>query len=114
MDYVIVHQETGLLICKECKFALIPSRINSHFSGLPHRLKPHIRNQIEIDISHIDGLVNSHQEIKSRVERFIESTYNINPLSKLAIYSDGLEYSYYSYISRSISPIKKHLKDVYN
>ena len=46
MDYITIYRETGLLICKDYKFALIPSRINRYFSITPHKLKPDIRTQI--------------------------------------------------------------------
>ena len=75
MDYIIIHQETGLLICKDCKFALIPSRINRYFSINPHRLNPQIRSQIENYIAHInyDNLVTYDHEIKPRIQTFLES-----------------------------------------
>ena len=51
MDYITIHRETGLLICKDCKFALIPSRIDRHFLKNPHKLKPNIQTQIKTYIS---------------------------------------------------------------
>ena len=67
MDSIIIHHETDLLICKDCKFALIPSRINTYFKDSPHKLRPHIRSQIENYFSHIDNLVTHNHEIKSRI-----------------------------------------------
>ena len=113
MDYIIVHRETGLLICKECKFALIPSRINTHFLAQPHKFSPPIRAQIEHYISYlnIDNLVIDIQEIKPRIEKFLE-TFNQNSfIPNLAIYSDGLACFSYSYISRSIRSIENYLKE---
>lgn len=114
MDYVIIHQETGLVICKECKFALIPSRINSHFSGSPHRITPKIRHQIENDISNIDNLVTQEDQIEIRIEQFLSSFDHSHSIPELAIYSNGLACPHCFYVSRSITPIKKHLKDIHN
>ena len=105
MDYILVHEETRLLICKECKFALTPSRINRHFTGEPHRLNPTIRRQIIDDISHIDYLVDDDQEVKSNIEKFLESFNNSSFIPQLALYEDGLACSKCSYISRSRRPI---------
>ena len=73
MDSIIIHHETGLLICKDCKFALIPSRINTHFKDSPHKLKPHNRTQIENHISYLNhnNLVTHDREIKSRIQIFL-------------------------------------------
>ena len=114
MNYVTVHQETDLLICKECKFALIPSRINTHFSGTPHQLQPRIRRQIEVDISHINGLVKTQSEIEAKIQSFLEIFDNTYSIPELAIYSDGLACSYCSFIARSRVPIQEHLKDIYD
>ena len=109
MDYVIVHQETGLLICKDCKFALIPSRIDTHFSGSPHRLTPTIRRQIKREVDQIEGLVIDSNDIQSKVQRFLESFNTSTFVPQLVIYSDRLACPYCSYISRSRNPIISHL-----
>ena len=69
MDSIIIHYETGLLICKDCKFALIPSRINTYFRDSPHKLRSIDRTLIENHISYLDinNLVTYNREIKSRV-----------------------------------------------
>ena len=70
MDYITIHSNTGLLICKECKFAIIPSRVNSHFTGAPHYLSPIIRSNITIYISQIDilDLVTTESQILSTIK----------------------------------------------
>ena len=116
IDYITIYRETGLLICKECKFALIPSRINTHFSNQSHKLIPPIRAQIEQYISQIDinNLVIDDQEIKPRIERFLE-TFDLNSfILELAIYLDGLACSSCSYISRSRRSIQNYLKEYYS
>ena len=67
MDSIIIYYETDLLICKDCKFALILSRINKHFRDSSHKLRPHIRTQIENHFSYIDNLVTYDYQIKSRI-----------------------------------------------
>lgn len=115
MDYITIHSETNLLIYKDYKFALIPSRINRHFSESPHRLNPTIRSQIEDYISHISSnLVTKEYEIKSRIQIFLNSFNHSSFIPELAIYSDGFTYSNCSYITRSINPIQNHLKEIHN
>ena len=95
MNSIIIHYETNLLICKDCKFALIPSRINTHFKNSPHKLKPHNRTQIENYISHLDknNLVTHNREIKSRIQIFLKSFDQISSIPNLATYSDEVIYS---------------------
>ena len=117
IDYISIHEATGLLIYKQCKYSLIPSRINSHFTGPPHRSSPNIRFQIRSSLSGRAGLVKNKQGIDPSINHFIQNSSNaISPfiISDLALYQDRLACSYYSYISRSIDPIKKHLKNIYN
>ena len=110
MNSIIIYHETGLLICKDCKFALIPSRINKHFRDSPHKLRSHIRTQIENYFSHIDNLVTYDHQIKSRIQIFLESINQTSSISELAIYSNELACSYCSYISRSRRSIEDYLK----
>ena len=67
MDFIIIRYKTNLLICKDCKFALISSRINTHFANSPHKLKPSNRTLIKNYISYLDNLVTHNYEIKSRI-----------------------------------------------
>ena len=105
MDFIIIHHETGLLICKDCKFALILSRINTYFKDSPYRLKPLDRTLIENYISYIDNLVIGDHEIKSKIRIFLKSFNQTSSIPELALYLDKLAYSYCSYISRSRRPI---------
>ena len=116
MDYITFHRETGLLICKDCKFALIPSRINRHFSKNPHKLKPQTRSEIENYISQLNSnnLITSDSEIRPIIERFLNSFNQTPIIPDLAIYSDGLSCSYCSYISRSRRPIQDYYREIHN
>ena len=57
MKSIIIYYGTNLLICKDCKFAIISSRINKYFRDSPYKLRPHIRSQIKNYFSYIDNLV---------------------------------------------------------
>ena len=107
MDYITIHRETGLLICKDYKFTLIPSRINTHFLINLYKLKPDIRTQIQnyISQSNSNNLITNDQEIRSTIERFLNSFHQTPIISDLAIYLDGLGCSNCSYVSRSKRPI---------
>jgi hypothetical protein len=111
MEYITIHKETGFLICKQCKFALIPSRINSHFQGKPHLLKPDIRRRIEVYVSQINDLVLDQVEIQSKVQGFLRTFDNSTSISDLALYSDGFACLFCSYITRSIRPIQNHYRE---
>ena len=113
MDYITIHIETGLLICKECKFALIPSRIDSHYSGTPHHLTPTIRSQIKTYISSLDisNLITTESQISSTLSNFLKSFNLISFIPEIAIYYDGLGCLNCLYISRSRRPIQNHLKE---
>ena len=114
MNSIIIHYETNLLICKDCKFALIPSRINTHFKDSPHKLRPHIRTQIKNHFSHINNLVTHNHQIKSRIQTFLQSFDQTSSIPNLATYSNKVIYSYYSYISRSRRSTHAHLKEIHN
>ena len=43
MNYITIYRETDLLIYKDCKFALIPSRIDRYFLKNLYKLKSNIR-----------------------------------------------------------------------
>ena len=100
MNSIIIHYETNLLICKDCKFALIPSRINTYFKDSPYKLKSYYRTQIENYISYLDNinLVTYNREIKSRIQIFLESFDQISSISNLATYLNKVICSYCSYI----------------
>ena len=114
MNSIIIYYETNLLICKDCKFALIPSRINSHFKDSSHKLKPHNRTQIENYFSYIDNLVTHDHEIKSRIQIFLQSFDQTSSISNLAIYLNNYAYPYCSYISHSRRSIQNHLKEFHD
>ena len=103
MNSIIIYYKTNLLICKDCKFALILSRINIYFKNSPHKLKPHNRTQIDNYISYLDhdNLVTHNREIKSRIQIFLQSFNQISFIPNLALYLDEVAYSYCSYISHS-------------
>ena len=116
MNYITIHSETGLLICKDCKFALIPSRIDRHFTRNPYNLKPHIRTQIKEYISHlhIHNLITKDSEITSSIQLFLESFDQTSFIPKLSLYSDELGCSQCSYTSRSTRPIQNHLREYHD
>ena len=116
MNSIIIHYKTNLLICKDCKFALIPSRINTHFKDSPHKLKPLDRTLIENNISQLDNnnLVTHNREIKSRIQIFIKSFDQTSSIPNSAIYSDEVIYSYCLYISRSRRSIQNYLKEIHD
>ena len=117
MDYITIHSDTYILICKECKFAIIPSRVKSHFSGAPHYLSPTIRSDISIYISQIDisNLVIIESQILSIIKDFLESFDTTSSfIPELAIYNDGLACPSCLYIARTRRSIQNHLKEYHD
>ena len=116
IDYIIIYRETGLLICKECKFALISARIDRHFTNNSYRSNRNIRVEIQRFISYIniDNLVIEDREIRSRIDRFLEGFDSNSFIPELAIYLDGLACFSCSYVSRSRRSIQDYLKEIHN
>ena len=111
MEYVTRIRDTSLLACKTCRFALIPSRIDSHFQQPPHRLDIQTRNNIISYIRQLSSLVTNNDEIRETINQIPR---NPKYFPELTLYQDGFECQEHSYIVRNVRSIQIHYRDFHN
>jgi hypothetical protein len=61
MDRFIHLPEFRVIICKECKYAVLPSHIMAHLAGKPHRLEVDERRRIADTVAEVDGLITNEE-----------------------------------------------------
>jgi hypothetical protein len=67
MDRFIHLPEFRVIICKECKYAVLPSHINAHFAGKPYRLEVDERRRIAEEVAEVNRLI-TNEEVLRRSE----------------------------------------------
>ena len=53
-----------MIICKECKHAVLPGHIDTHFTGKPHNLEPPERRRIAHEVAEADGLIGNEEALR--------------------------------------------------
>lgn len=109
MENLAIHFATGLLICKQCKIALIPSRIDSHYKQKIHNLPKSIRTEIARDISDSYDLVNNINDVNQIIQDFVRN-FDGNYLELLSLFRDGILCQQCPYICRSRQGIQNHCR----
>jgi superfamily II DNA helicase RecQ len=64
MDRFIHLPEFRVIICKECKYAVLPNHIDTHFTGKPHNLGIKERRRIANEVAEIDGLIGNEEALR--------------------------------------------------
>lgn len=64
MDWFIHLPEFRVVICKECKYAVLPSHIDAHFTGGPHKLDRTERRRIADEIAEVNGLIGNEEALR--------------------------------------------------
>jgi hypothetical protein len=59
MDQFIHLPEFRIIVCKTCKYAVLPSHIDAHFATKPHKLDKQERQRIVAEVAEINGLINN-------------------------------------------------------
>jgi len=108
MDKIVVHFQTGFVICKECKFAVLPFHLDSHFSTQNHALSKSERNEMIENVKGGFDLVEYTREIKPKISEFLSTRSDENSLPFLPLYRDGISCHDCSYICRHYSGIQTH------
>jgi superfamily II DNA/RNA helicase len=54
----------GLIVCKECKYAVWPAEVDSHLSGPHHRIEKKNRRHIQQVIQSWEGLITGEEDLK--------------------------------------------------
>ena len=107
MEFISILGDTGFLACRECKYSVLPSTINSHFRRTPHNLSSEIREEILSKARKHPSLIKDLSGVK---ETEIPPSFPYF-FPDLALYSDGLACQDCSYIVRTTRGISKHYKD---
>jgi superfamily II DNA or RNA helicase len=89
----------GLIVCKECKYAVWPEHVDHHLSRA-HQLDRSSRQQIATEIGTWTGLVTS-----IKVPLSVAAA-----MPELHLYDDGIECGYCDFVCRNEEWMKKHLK----
>lgn len=108
MEFISILGDTGLIACRECKFDILPSSIETHFQGNPHRVSKDDRNRI---LSEVEKLHNSLIWDRDELRDIEVSKSFPYFFPDLALYSDGFACQNCSYITRNIRVISRHYTD---
>ena len=83
MDQFIHLPEFQVVVCKKCKYAVLPSHIDSHFTPeRPHGFKKPERERIADRIAEIGGLIGNEETLKRCEFQFPADTSE--PIAALA------------------------------
>jgi hypothetical protein len=64
MEYFVHLPDYQVVICKECKHAVLPGHIDAHLGGEKHGLKKPDRDMILEEIAEINGLIGNEETLK--------------------------------------------------
>ena len=65
MDQFIHLPEFRVIICKKCKYAMLPSQIDAHFTPQrPHGFVKQERERIMREVAKVDGLIRDTEALK--------------------------------------------------
>ncbi len=53
----------GVIVCKECKYAVWPPEVDSHLANVRHRMAKATRQRIQREVQQWEGLVTSDNEL---------------------------------------------------
>ena len=115
MDYFIHLPEFHVVICKKCKYAVLPSHIDTHFTPeRPHGFTKQERQRIADAIAEIDGLIGNEETLKRCEFQFPLDTSE--PIGALATpRTNGFRCTFEvegtsncPYISSSVRKMQKH------
>ncbi len=107
MDFISILGDTGLLACLRCKFSVLPSSIEFHFSSSPHRLSTDERRRITSEIKKYPELIQN----ASGLEEVDFPTSFPYFFPDLSLYSDGFQCQDCFYLARERKTIIKHYRE---
>src|ERR1700761_608777 len=82
MDRFIHLPEFGVIVCKQCQYAVLPSNINTHFAADPHKLEVEERRKIIQEVATVDGLIVDEEML--RQSEFLFPAGTTKPIEGLA------------------------------
>jgi Orsellinic acid/F9775 biosynthesis cluster protein D len=67
MEHIIHLPEYHVVVCKKCKYAILPTEISSHFTPTrPHGFPKEARQEIINRVAQIPGLIKDEEELEHR------------------------------------------------
>lgn len=108
MDQLQIHFDTGFVICKQCKFAVLPSHFDTHFSTKNHALIKSEREDLVESIRGTFELIEDITDIKPKISDFLNTKFDGNALPFLTLYYDGILCQNCLYICRNTKSIRNH------
>ena len=81
MDQLIHLLEYRIIVCKRCKYAVLPSQIDAHFASKPHKADKKERQRIAEAVAEINGLIENEEALKSE---FVFPVATSTPIAALA------------------------------
>ena len=88
MDRFIHLPEFRVIICKECEYAVLPSHINTHFAGEPHKLEVGERRKITEEVAEVNRLITNEEVLRVSDFPFLVATSK--PIEGLAALKRGM------------------------
>ena len=74
MDQFIHLPEFYIVVCRECKYTVLPSHIDIHFTTKPHKLDKKERQRIAEEVAEINGLIGNEETLKRSEFPFLLAT----------------------------------------
>ncbi|KFY68109.1 hypothetical protein V496_01286 [Pseudogymnoascus sp. VKM F-4515 (FW-2607)] len=67
MEHFIHLLEFQVIICKKCKYCVLPSHIDTHFASKAHKLERNERRRIADEVAEINGLIGNEETLARRL-----------------------------------------------
>ena len=106
MNLFHYYLEYRVLVCKSCQYAIRPNHLVAHLRSDQHKLSQQQSEEIANQYKDYD-LADPSMEI-------IAPQITTTPINYLAIYRDGLQCNYCSYVCRAVEVMKRHQRKAHN
>jgi hypothetical protein len=107
MEFFLYLREYNVIICRECRYAVLPSRLDTHLASSKHRVLRRRRVQVEQEIAAwLELLWNETDLERLRVSRGRPPAFEM-----LEIHLNGLRCHACSYIVCITRGIQQHCRD---
>jgi hypothetical protein len=74
MDQFIHLSELQIIVCKECKYTVLPIYIDTHFTTKPYNLSKKERQEIAEEVGKIDRLIGDEETLRQSEFTFPPAT----------------------------------------
>src|SRR5436305_15197076 len=85
MDHFDKLEQYRIIVCKTCKYAVLPSQLSTHLASAKHRVPSTQRSEIEREVAAWPGLLQSEADLNQ-----LHVPINTpSPFQYLTTYTDG-------------------------